>query len=83
MRKKACYSGRKKRYTIKNIIAVQNRNVVLLGKTCPGTDRANNEAAASKKSVSVLGLCLKPHNGADRSRESVPFLGGGGFDEKS
>ena len=37
MRKKSCYSGRKKRYAIKNIIAVQNRNVVLLGKTCPGS----------------------------------------------
>ena len=37
MRKKACYSGRKKRYAVKNIIAVQNRNVVLLGKTCLGS----------------------------------------------
>ena len=37
MRKKACYSGRKKRYAVKNIIAVQNRNVVLLGKTCHGS----------------------------------------------
>ena len=37
MRKKAYYSGRKKRYSIKNIIAVQNRDVVLLGKTCPGS----------------------------------------------
>jgi len=37
MKKKACYSGRKKRYAEKNIIAVQNRKVVLLGKTYPGS----------------------------------------------
>ena len=36
MRRKACYSGRKKRYAIKNILAVHNRRIVLLGKTRPG-----------------------------------------------
>ena len=38
MRRKACYSGRKKRYCIKNIISVTpSRKVVLLGKTRPGS----------------------------------------------
>jgi len=36
MKRKACYSGRKKRYAIKNILGVHERKVVLLGKTRPG-----------------------------------------------
>ena len=36
MTRKARYSGRKKRYAIKNILAVKDRRVVLLGKTRPG-----------------------------------------------
>jgi len=36
MTRKARYSGRKKRYAVKNIIAVRGRRVVLLGKTRPG-----------------------------------------------
>ncbi len=36
MRRKACYSGRKKRYAVKNIIAVHAKRVVLLSKTRPG-----------------------------------------------
>ena len=36
MTRKARYSGRKKRYAIKNILAVRDRRVVLLGKTRPG-----------------------------------------------
>jgi len=36
MTRKARYSGRKKRYAVKNIIAVRDKRVVLLGKTRPG-----------------------------------------------
>ena len=37
IRRKALYSGRKKRHAVKNIIAVRDRRVVLLGKTRPGS----------------------------------------------
>ena len=36
MKRKACYSGRKKRYAIKNILCVHERKVVVLSKTRPG-----------------------------------------------
>jgi len=36
MTRKARYSGRKKRYSTKNIIAVRDKRIVLLGKTRPG-----------------------------------------------
>ena len=36
MKRKACYSGRKKRYAIKNILGVHEKRVVLLGQTRPG-----------------------------------------------
>ena len=36
MKRKACYSGRKKRYAVKNILCVHERKVVVLGKTRPG-----------------------------------------------
>ena len=36
MRRKACYSGRKKRYAIKNILAVRGKRIVALSRTRPG-----------------------------------------------
>lgn len=36
MKRKACYSGRKKRYAVKNILVVRGSKVVALSRTRPG-----------------------------------------------